>query len=180
MLCNFELCEFYNVVLGGLLIGLITSFVFIWLTNSFKHISFNRLYNHLNSSNDQFDWIAYSMKNEDGRVREDQPNGSKVNLKIKKGKIYIRLQHDNREWKGELIMHHNNFGIVTFKYIDKHEYGSRECIIGEFEESGQKFDYIFLIPLNNKLYFLEAQSDGKQRPVYNYNNEILIREKISA
>jgi len=180
MLCNFDFCEFYNVVLGGLLIGIVTSFVFIWLTNLLKQFNFRRQYNHLESVSDKFDWIAYSMKKEEGRVREDQPNGSKVNLKIKKDKIYIRLQHGNREWKGEIIMHQNHFGVVTYRYIDKHEYGRRECIIGEFEENGHKFNYIFLVPLDNKLYYIETQHDGKLRPLYNYGEEILVREKISS
>ena len=182
MLCNFDLCEFYNVVLGGLLIGIITSFLFVWLTRLIHSYNFKARYKYLESVNNDFDWIAYDMKKSNERLREDCPNGSKANIKVVNGKINIKLEQQKesdsvRTWEGEIIIQQPNFGVIIYKYIDEHEYGRRECVIGEYIEGTNKFDFIFLTPLNDTIYFIEKQEDGRLIPTYNYEREILIRKR---
>ncbi|RNI34809.1 hypothetical protein EFY79_14060 [Hanamia caeni] len=181
MFCKFDLCEFYNVVFGGLLIGVITSFIFVWLTKKIEYYNFKRKYKHLQSSNKNFDWVAYSMKKSNGRIREDYPNGAKMHIIVKHGKIYLKLrQSDERLWTGELIIQQDNFGIVGLKYTDMHEYGRRECVIGKFVENGILFDFLFLTPLNGRIYYIDKQDDSKSIVHYNYDTEILIRQGGSA
>lgn len=180
MNCEFNSCEFINVVFGGIITGIIASVLLAWITNIISVCSFKRKYKHLKSIPDKFDWTAYSMKKEDGRVREDSPNGSSVNIDIKKGRIYLTLkQNDGRKWLGELNMDRFGFGIVSYKYVDKHEYGKRECFIGSYTEGGKTFDYLFLTPTNDKIYTIKKTGEDNLSGEYNYGDEIIIRERPS-
>jgi len=156
--------------------------MFVWLTAAIKNLRFRRRYKHLESDSNIFDWEAYSMKAEDGRIREDVPNGAKMNIRVKRGKIYLTLlqSQDDRVWKGELIIQQDNFGVVGYKYQDKHEYGKRECIVGNYVENTTIFDFLFLTPLNDTIYFIERQADDRFKANYNYGREIVIRKRSSA
>ena len=182
MICNFNWCEFYNVVLGGIVTGIIASFLVVWLTNQIHTCKFRKRYGHLNSNpKGAFDWTAYSMRKDKGNVREDAPNGSVLNIHILQDRIKLTLrQIDNREWEGELRIENYDYGLVTYKYKSEHEYGKRECVIGTFPENGETFDYLFLIPTNDKIYFIKEIENGKSTVEYNYRNEIFIRKRDSA
>lgn len=178
MLCKFDLCELWNMLFGGIVIGIIASFLFVGITQLIAKCKFKKKYKFLESkSTDVFDWIAYSMKSENGRIKEETPNGSSVNIKINQGRIYLHLvQNDKREWHGELLMDSNGFGIVSYKYTDAHEYGKRQCTIGFYQEGGKKIDYLFLSPLNDRIYYINNHGD-KSTVVYNYGDEIFIRAR---
>ena len=145
-----------------------------------QNCNFKKKYKYLQSSTNDFDWVAYSMKKEDGRIREENPNGSKMHIVVKGGKIYLKLrQSDDRLWTGELIIQQDNFGIVGLKYADKHEYGRRECFISKFIENDITFDFLFMTPLNDRIYYIDRQEDNKLKAHYNYDIEILIRRGAS-
>lgn len=119
------------------------------------------------------------MRKEDGRMRQEESNGSKANISLIKNKLYITLTHDNRFWKGELEMFGFGYGIVAYKYTDKHEYGKRDCVIGFYDENGKRFDYIFLTPVNPRIFKIEKKTDILSKVEYNYGDEVLIRERVS-
>jgi hypothetical protein len=176
MFCNFDLCEFYNILFGGIIIGIIASFIFIYLDNFLRKLRFIRKYKHLKSNRNKFDWISYSMSKEDSRVRNDKPNGAVANITLENIKIKIILMHENRKWIGEVQMLDFGFGILTLKYENENEYGKRDCIIGSYIENGETYDYIFLIPNTNKIFSIKKDGD-RLIPEYDYGNEILIKQK---
>ena len=176
MFCKFDLCEFYNILFGGIIVGITASFLYILLDNFINQMRFHKNYKHLKSNQDQFDWVAYSMSKENGRVRNENPNGAIANITLNKRKLKIVLKHDNREWAGEVQMLDFGFGILTLKYSKEHEYGKRDCIMGTYIEDGKIYDYLFLIPNTNKIFFIKKDGDGLI-PEYDYGNEVLIRLK---
>lgn len=180
MNCEFNWCEFYNVFFGGIVTGIIASILFIWLTDWIESYRFFKWYKHLISKQDKFDWIAFSMRHENGRIRQENPNGSIAKVVVKKKTLQIILEQvDKRKWIGELKIESFEFGILTFKYEMEHEYGRRECIIGSYSENGKIFDYLFLIPTNNRIYTIQ-QSNDLLNVKYNYGDEVLVRERTSA
>lgn len=182
MNCIFNFCEFYNVFLGGLLTGVIASFIFIWLTKFLAIRKFRKQYGHLESINkDTFDWVAYSMREDNGRIRQDNPNGSTLNIQIFRDRLYLKLLDiKDRKWIGELKIEGYNFGVVTYKYEKEHEYGKKECTIGTFVENGDTYDYLYFIPTNNRIYYIQKIDNDKQSVKYNYGDEIFIRKRASA
>ncbi|MCK4665065.1 MAG: hypothetical protein KAT68_19510 [Bacteroidales bacterium] len=179
MNCIIDWCEFYNIILGGLIIGIIASFLFIGITDIISICRFRKRYKHLKSTPQaSFDWIAYSMRSDNGRKRKEYPNGSTANIRINKNRIYLTLkENNNRKWHGEIQMESFGFGRVNYKYENEHEYGKKECVISSYKEKGTIFDYIFIIPTNNRIHYIEKMNNKKQTVVYNYGDEILIRER---
>lgn len=178
-MCDFDLCELYNMIFGGLVIGVIASFLFVWITRVLAVCRFRKRYKHLSSpSNTEYDWVAYSMSKENGRMKSDIPNGSSLNVSLSQDRIYLKLkQSDSRKWKGELRVETFDYGLVTYKYEDDHEYGKRECIIGNYKENDKVFDYIYLIPTNNKIHYIQNDNDQRGIVEYNYGDEIFIRQR---
>ena len=93
MNCEFNWCEFYNVFFGGLVTGIITSILLFLLTDWIESYRFFKKYKHLISNQDKFDWIAFSMRPENGRFRQDNPNGSIAKVVVKKKTLQIILEH---------------------------------------------------------------------------------------
>ncbi|MFI5185442.1 MAG: hypothetical protein ACHQF0_01835 [Chitinophagales bacterium] len=147
---------------------------FYFFSNQIARYRFHKKYKHLNSQPNDFDWVAYSMKNEDGRIRNDNPNGSIANISVKNTKITIILKHNNRKWTGEVQMIQSNFGTLIFKY--ENEFGKRDCAIGFYSEIGKIYDYLFFTPIHNRIYAMKPTDDGII-PKYEYDDEILIRER---
>ena len=95
----------FNVFFGGIITGLIASLCFVWLEKIFSNCKFQKRYKYLNSiSKDKYDWVAYDMKKEDGRIREDDPNGSTVNISVKKNSINLTLKQKDGVAKSCLIL----------------------------------------------------------------------------
>src|SRR5690606_968476 len=176
MICNFSWCEFLNILFGGLIIGIIASFLFVLITDYIKRWRFNKKYKHLKSAKNVYDWPSYSMKESDNRFRNESPNGAIANISLETSSINIILKHDGRKWKGKVRMLDYELGILTLKYENEHEYSKRDCIIGSYTEDGKMFDYILLIPVLNTIFRIDNK-DNKLIPKYNYGNEILIRDK---
>lgn len=182
MKCDFDICEFYNMLIGGLLVGIVASFIFVWLTELIRTRKFNKRYKHLcSSTNNEFDWVAYSMREDNGRIRNDNPNGSVMNLQIQKDRIFIKVkQIGNRISNGELVISSFDYGVVTYKYENEHEYGKRDCIIGSYIENGDCYDYLFTIPTDNRVYYVKKHTTPDQYLVkYNYGDELFLRKRVS-
>jgi hypothetical protein len=165
MNCHFDLCEFINVVVGGIVTGLVASLLWAWFSELFRNFRYSMKYKYLKSPiGIEDDWICYSMKKENGRIREDKPNGSTVTIPYEKGNNFtIKLkQNDDRIWIGKLKIVDENIGSLHFRYKNEneHEYGFKDVFIGEEIENGKKYDVLFLI--------------GKGK---DYGNEIFLREK---
>ena len=92
MICEFNWCEFDNVVLGGIVTGIIASLLIFLFTELKERYVFFRKYKHLISKQDLFDWNAFSMLKDDGRKREDTPNGSTASVLVKKKTLQIILK----------------------------------------------------------------------------------------
>jgi hypothetical protein len=166
MNCVFSLCEFVNVVVGGIITGIVASVLFLVLSNWLKTRYYSIKYKYLKSPNGiQNDWICYSMKNENGRIREDNPNGSTVTINHKKENIFnVRLQEkDGRIWNGQLTIVNESMGKLFFQYENEHEYGFKNVAFGKESENGLEYEFVFII------------GDGKD-----YKNEIFRREKLKA
>jgi hypothetical protein len=162
MNCHFDLCEFINVFIGGIFTGILASFLFVCLTNFIENRKDSRKFKYLKSKdNNSFDWICYSMTKENGRIRENNPNGSSASIEYKKGKVLnFRLkEQNNRIWNAKVTMTSEYVGSLAFRYEKEQEYGFKDVFIGEEIENGIKYDTVFLV--------------GKGK---DYNNEILMRE----
>lgn len=179
MTCTFDLCEFYNLFFGGIVTGIVASFLYILLDKFFKNQNFKRKYKYLESSNDSsFDWLAYSMRKDDGRKREDNPNGTILNIKTTSGKLSLTVNEKDRGiWNGILRMKTPEFGTITYKYETDYEFGYGNCIVGTFNEDGKYFDYIFFVRATNRIYYLGKIDEGKYGVNYNYGDELFLRER---
>ncbi len=181
MKCPIDICEFYNMLISGIVLGVVASFLFVVLTDWIRICRFKKRYSHLKSKTEsEFDWIAYSMREDDGRKRQDAPNGSKMNLQLDKDRIFIRVrQVDHRTSIGELTIDRFDYGIVTYKYENEHEYGKRECVIGSYEENSKQYDYLYLIPTNNRVYYVhEHTTKGQHLVKYHYGDELFLRKRV--
>lgn len=114
---------------------------------------------------DTFDYLCYNMRKDNGRIHEDRPNGSVVNIKvIDPFTIQIILrQVDGRNWKGELDLKTRNYGELSFIYDSEIEIevGRRECYIKQLTINDIRKDYFYLKPLTD---------------LGDYGNELFIRE----
>jgi hypothetical protein len=179
MFCQFNQCEFINIILGGILVGIISSFLFVFLTDYFKNRKFNKQYKHLVSDKNNFDWDSYPMLKDDGRIIDINTKQAEATVYLGKGLINITLRHQSRKWHGQVSMSDFGFGTLFFKYENEYEYGKRDCIIGSYTENGVQYDYIFLIPTNNRIYQISNLGNNNFEPVYDYGNEVLIRQSKS-
>lgn len=120
------------------------------------------------------------MRDDNGRLMRDESNGSNMNIEVRDERIFLRVkQKDDRISIGELRVNGFDYGLVTFKYENEHEYGKRECVIGNYIENNERFDYLFTIPLNDKIYYIDTSNKNKSKVHYNYGNEIFIRKSAS-
>ncbi|GHE31279.1 hypothetical protein [Sphingobacterium griseoflavum] len=107
-------------------------------------------------------WKGYSFKKSNS-VEIHGESGSIATLKIlSENLIEIIVQHDGREWKGQITLFTKSYGKLFFKYTDKEEFGTKDCYINS-ERFGK--ESILLIPTNNSLLSTEntlTYSYGKE------------------
>ena len=85
---NNILCELINVLLIGIIVAIIASLIYALLVNKIRNCKNKKTFKYLMSKNkNDYDWTCYSMKEENGRIRNDNHNGSIVNIKHLKGNI---------------------------------------------------------------------------------------------
>jgi hypothetical protein len=178
MNCYFDCCAFINIVFGGLFVGIIASFLFVLLTKRFSRYKFLNSYRYLESKpEDDFDWAAYTMQKNNWRKREDRPNGSRVNIQLKKDTLILKLrQKDGRIWIGELNFQSPNYGVLFFKYVSEHEYGQKQFYIGNYTEGEVRYDYIFISPLNDRIFKIMKINDVCSKAEYHYGSELFLRK----
>lgn len=103
---------------------------------------------------DSFDYVCYGMRKDNGRLREEQDDGSVANIKvIDHYNIQITLrQSDGRIWKGELLLKTRNYGELSFMYESdtEIEVGRRECYIRQIFTEDYREDQFYLKPLTDK------------------------------
>jgi hypothetical protein len=184
---EFHVCPYFmkyvfkvlELIIGGIIAGVIASLLFVKFSECYKTIIFNKRYAHLNShSVNDFDWEGYSMAQKNGRIRQDNSNGSFMNINIMNKVIYIKVCHNSRIYNGEIVLSDSNYGVLTFKYEKEHEYGKKDCIIGSYIENNIIYDYFFLIPTTNNILSLKKQEIIDQYIVeYNYSNELFLRKR---
>jgi hypothetical protein len=150
--------SFFSDFIIGIVAGLISAVVYDYLLKQMKY-SFMKELEHLNSlGENEYDWVCYDMRKDNGRLRQDSPNGSIMNVMIlKDNKIKISLKHDNgqREWRGELLMENKIFGTLTCGYINpfEHEFRFIKVFISEEIENGLSYDTIFLVDATDKTVY---------------------------
>lgn len=170
-----------SAIVVSVLTGVVAALVWERLKKYYEDEDFRKYLSHLRSPDkDTFDWVCYSMRNDDGRLVESTPDGSVVNVQhIGGNRLMIRLkqQSDGRIWEGELKMETHNVGRLFAKYVNEHEYRFMDVYIGMEEVEGVKHDFIFTIPTKDNLYYMELKPDNKITPYYNYGKEIFRRKK---
>jgi hypothetical protein len=162
-LCNlqFSCADFLNIVVGGILTGIVSAAFYTILANWISRRSFKKSYGQLRtaSANDR-DWECFEMA--DNVFCNRIPINSKARIIVSKQKIGINiLQWDNREWNGVLTILGPNWGKLNFTYINELEVGFKDCFIGYFGENGKYYNYIYLMP--NEM---------------GYGKELLVREIV--
>lgn len=154
--------------------GVIASVMYAEIIKSYNNKKLRRLYQHLSSKDSEtYDWECFGMKLENGRIPNDQGNGTFVNIRylsentleyrwIEKYKDSTIKEADKRRSGGKIYMEKGNFGNLSFQYFKpgEHEYGFKKLFVIEGFENNEKYDYIFTI------------GDGKD-----YFNELLKRKK---
>gem|GEM_PF-3780029 len=181
-------CILYTIIkwlLSAIVVSIITGIVaaIVWerMKKHYENEDFRKYLNHLRSPNkDTFDWICYGMRADNGRLAESNSDGSVVNIQhIEGNRLLVRLkqQSDGRIWEGELKMETHNVGKLFAKYVNEHEYRFMNVYIGVEEVEGIKYDYIFTMPTNDNLYYMELKPDNKILPHYNYGREVFRRKK---
>jgi hypothetical protein len=100
---------------------------------------------------DNFDYVCYNMQANNGRMPEENENGSVANIKvIDRYHFQIMLkQQDGRKWKGELILKNNTYGEMLLSYIGDNEFEPtrKECYLKQSKTGGFREDTFFLKPL---------------------------------
>jgi hypothetical protein len=100
-----------------------------------------------------FDYICYDMQSQNGRIPEDNGNGSTANVLVKDRYHFIVTlkQIDGRIWKGELILEQKDFGRLLFRYEGdlEFEFGQRECYLKQIETTEFRDDILFFKPLTD-------------------------------
>lgn len=118
---------------------------------------------------ENYDYICYSMRPENGRLPNAEGNGSVASVKvIDKYNIQISLrQRDGRSWKGELLLKTGNYGELSFIYDSdvEIEVGRRECYIKQTITNHIRKDQFFLKPLTN-LGDYRDELMIRQTPIY--------------
>jgi len=103
---------------------------------------------------DAFDYQCYDMKSSNGRLAEEDTNGSIVNIKVTDPfnlKITLK-QSDGRIWKGEVKLKTKNYGELFFIYESSQneiEVGRRECFIFQEYDIKNRVDKLFLKSLSD-------------------------------
>lgn len=161
-MCVFNLCEFYNLLIGavvGGIIGLIMVVIYEKLVNKRKMKELENFFKPLESKDENtFDWTNYNIEGREKSVE----NGSKANIKYIKGnQLEIRVKEPGGDiWLGQITMTDHARGSLTFTYPGKYEYGFKDCHLGQELDEGRTFDYWILV------------GDGKA-----YSNELIRRER---
>ena len=164
-MCVFNLCEFYNLIIGSIVGGVVGLLLVIFyekiLVDGRKRKKLEKHFKPL-ESNDQntFDWTCFDIE---GREKA-KPNGSMAKIKyLGENTLEIEVKEsDESIWVGYITMTDLARGSLTFSYPGKYEYGFKKCYLGqEYDQSeGKRFDYLILV------------GDGKT-----YLNELVRRER---
>jgi hypothetical protein len=168
---EFDCVEAFNIFFAG---GL-ASLLFFLFTKFWQWGTFFFKYNHLNSKGELKDWKGYPMRKDNNRLPDFSKVQSKVNIRTQCGKFILELAHGDSIWKGEISMLSGNYGILTYHYLERFEFGRRECFVSNYVLDGEKYDYIFIVPITNKIYYQPETSE----PLYDYGNEVLVRKSKS-
>ncbi len=100
-----------------------------------------------------FDYTCFNMQPQNGRLPENNGNGSTANLYvIDRYHFIITLkQIDGRIWKGELILEQKDYGRLLFRYEGnmEFEFGRRECYLKQIVTPEYRDDILFFKPLTD-------------------------------
>jgi hypothetical protein len=178
---TWEITKFlFNAIIISILTGIVAAWSYDRLIKHYASQDFKKHLSHLRSPDaDTFDWTCHAMQESNGRLINKTPDGSTVNIQHVEGnRLKIRLkQSDNRIWEGELNMQNKSFGTLFAKYVGEHEYRFMNVYIGVDVEGSIEYDYIFTMPTNDNLYYMEHRTDNKIIPHYNYGREVFRRKK---
>ena len=162
-LCNlqFSCAEFINIVVGGILTGIVSVAFYTIIANWISRYRFEKSYGQLRTvSPEDRDWLCFEMK--DNIFCNRIPIKSKARVVVSNRKIGINiLQSESREWNGVLTILGPNWGKLNYTYLNELEVGFKDCFIGYFGENGKYYNYIYLIP--NEI---------------SYGKELLVRETV--
>src|SRR5690606_29948534 len=126
--------------------GIIATIIYETSKQAIRDFVFKRRFKFLTQKN--ISWIGYCFK-ESNTNEIERKNGATANFKIVGDRlIEISVNHDDRQWSGQITLLTKNYGKLFFKYSDKEEFGTKDCYINK-EDTGS--DSILLIPTNNPI-----------------------------
>jgi len=121
-------------------------------------------FSDMESDGTDFDYEAYSMRPENGRSPNNDPNGSKANLRIiDRNNLIIKVRENKkRTWIGFLSIKHRSFGEMSWKYENEYEFGMKRFFLEMVEEDNFVEDTIFVQPFE---------------PSKDYGSELFLRRR---
>lgn len=141
--CVFSLCEFYNVVIGGVIIGLIVSVLFVWLSRKFERHKLRNDFSFLESPGNKFDWQHWNIKH--GAIA-DEPEEAYMNLKYREYKTFSFrwTEKGSNDVKGEGFIFWNDLthGKMSFYAYQVVTYNYRNVFYRKIEHQGKIYDAI--------------------------------------
>jgi hypothetical protein len=94
------------------------------------------------------DYMAYSMRPVNGRLPQDQPNGSRARLTVidRYTLMLDVMESGGAEWVGYMTITHRSFGEMSWKYRTCHEFGQKVFELENEQDGGGITDTVFIQP----------------------------------
>jgi hypothetical protein len=150
MNCDFNSCELWN----GILLGIISSFVFAILTFLFnKYILYKLTYGKIAGT-----YKGFGYKEGSDTELNDKQISSAIVTHINQNILEIIVDHSNSDekfiWNGELRLNTKKHGRITYKYSEparmRNQIGIKDCIISDDNKT------LFLIDVDKSNYGREV------------------------
>jgi hypothetical protein len=109
-------------------------------------LDFTREFQFLHMNSVDFDYVAYSMKSENGRIPQDDPNGSRAKLTVidRSTLILEVIEANDSKWTGYMTVKHRSFGEMSWKYTTCYEFGQKVFELETRTKGSQIIDTVFV------------------------------------
>jgi len=109
-------------------------------------LDFMREFQFLPMNSTNFDYVAYNMKSENGRIPQDDPNGSKARLTVidRSTLILQVIEANDATWTGYMAIKHRSFGEMSWRYRTCYEFGQKVFELETRNEGSQIIDTVFV------------------------------------
>ena len=169
-----------DAIATGLYGGLFTSLLTVIGLDLYERLKIYNQLKYLNSTK----WLGFALVDRElksHKTGEIAYNSSATIAYEQENVLSITLRHrknseseELRRWSGKIELNRNSLhrGTLTYKYSDSHEIGYKDILIN----SDSTYDYIYLIPADNKIYDLKKSENG-MTPIYEFGTEVLRKRR---